>query len=83
MMTFAGIGGHLMPFVKRTRAILRSAEFGFFGVGAHDRTDAAFLWCAYPGARRCLYEFSVLRGALLLLSFLAALADHLIDCRHD
>jgi hypothetical protein len=28
-----------MPFVKRTRATLRSAEFGFFGVCVNTRTQ--------------------------------------------
>jgi hypothetical protein len=33
-----------MPFVNRTRATLRSAEFGFFGVCVNTRTHTPRFW---------------------------------------
>ena len=33
-----------MPFVSRTRATLRSAEFGFFGVEVNTRTQTPRFW---------------------------------------
>src|SRR5579871_1036143 len=35
-----------MPFVSRTRAILRSAEFGFFGVIVETRVQTPRFWGA-------------------------------------
>src|SRR5919206_601282 len=38
-----------MPFVSRTRAILRSAEFGFFGVMVATRVQTPRRWGAATG----------------------------------
>src|SRR5512138_2624641 len=59
-----------MPLVRRTRAILRSAEFGFLGVIVRTIVQTPRFWGAPLSwrTRRCLYEFSVYcrAGALLL-----------------
>src|SRR3954462_9891032 len=47
-----------MPLVRRTRATLRSAELGFFGVVVYTRVQTP---------RRCGLPFSA--GVLVLLSF--------------
>src|SRR4029450_12818608 len=56
-----------MPLVRRTRAILRSAEFGFFGVIVRTwRQTPRF--CGAPGIdtcrRRRLFQFLRMAGAL-------------------
>src|SRR5215470_963731 len=58
-----------MPLVKRTRAILRSAEFGFFGVIVRTcRQTPRF--CGAPGMAtwrwRRLFQFLRIAGALIL-----------------
>ena len=61
-----------MPEVSRTRATLRSAEFGFFGRGRVDaRADAPTLRAALEGRRLGLLDL-----------VLAALADQLLDGGH-
>ena len=61
-----------MPLVRRTRATLRSAEFGFFGVcGVHAGAHTATLRRALEGRRLAL-------GGLGC----AALADQLLDGGH-
>ena len=37
-----------MPFVRRTRATFRSAEFGFFGVEVKTRTQTPRFWGHAP-----------------------------------
>ena len=61
-----------IPFVSRTRAIFRSAEFGFFGRHRRDaRADAPLLRGALE------------RGRLRLLALgRASFADELVDSRH-
>ena len=61
-----------MPLVRRTRATLRSAEFGFFGVFVYTRVHTPRRWGA------------PLRAGVLVLSVLvlAALADQLLDGGH-
>src|SRR5215218_9036449 len=58
-----------MPLVRRTRAILRSAEFGFFGVMVRTcRHTPRF--CGAPGIGTCrwrrLFQFLRIAGALIL-----------------
>src|SRR6185503_1520760 len=58
-----------MPLVSRTRAILRSAEFGFFGVIVRTwRQTPRF--CGAPGIGTCrwrrLFQFLRIAGALIL-----------------
>src|SRR6266581_3644144 len=57
-----------MPFVNRTRAILRSAEFGFLGVIVRTwRQTPRF--CGAPGMATCLrcmpFQFLRMAGALI------------------
>src|SRR5574338_1230656 len=62
-----------MPLVRRTRAILRSAEFGFLGVIVRTTVQTPRFWGAPLSwrTRRCLYELSVYcRAGALLLTFL-------------
>src|ERR671936_2068422 len=47
-----------MPFVRRTRATLRSAEFGFFGVCVYTRVQTPRRW----GAPASAGVFVLLRG---------------------
>src|SRR4030095_13852933 len=59
-----------MPLVRRTRAIFRSAEFGFFGVIVRTwRQTPRF--CGAPGIdtcrRRRLFQFLRMAGALTFL----------------
>src|SRR5215212_10541457 len=59
-----------MPFVRRTRAILRSAEFGFLGVIVRTwRQTPRF--CGAPGMATCLrlipFQFLRMAGALTFL----------------
>ena len=51
-----------MPFVSRTRATLRSAEFGFFGVTCNARADAALLGRAARARAVFVLAFSGVRG---------------------
>ena len=51
-----------MPFVSRTRATLRSAEFGFFGVVVYTRVQTPRFW----GAPRRAGVFTFALGASLL-----------------
>ena len=61
-----------MPLVSRTRATLRSAEFGFFGVFVYTRVHTPRRWGAPFRA-----------GVLRLVGLgLAALADQLLDRGH-
>ena len=61
-----------IPLVSRTRATLRSAEFGFFGRGRVDaRADAAALGAALERRRLVLRDL-----------VLPALADQLLDRGH-
>src|SRR6476469_10650123 len=57
-----------MPFVRRTRAILRRAEFGFFGVMVRTCRQTPRFWGA-PGIEtwRCrrLFQFLRMAGALI------------------
>src|SRR5215211_6789784 len=58
-----------MPFVSRTRAIFRSAEFGFLGVIVRTwRQTPRF--CGAPGIGTCrwrrLFQFLRIAGALIL-----------------
>jgi hypothetical protein len=50
-----------MPFVSRTRAIFRSAEFGFFGVIVRTFVHTPRFWGApvLRRIRRCLKELNV------------------------
>src|SRR5688572_24034352 len=54
-----------MPFESRTRAILRSAEFGFFGVMVRTTVQTPRFWGAPFGRTECrpLSEFHVRRRA--------------------
>src|SRR6188474_2591865 len=57
-----------MPLVRRTRAILRNAEFGFFGVIVRTcRQTPRF--CGAPGIETCrwrrLFQFLRMAGALI------------------
>ena len=61
-----------MPLVSRTRATLRSAEFGFFGVVVYTRVQTP-RFCGHCLQRRHLVARHLRRGAL---------ADQLIDRRH-
>src|SRR5215208_7122961 len=59
-----------MPLVRRTRAILRSAEFGFLGVIVRTwRQTPRF--CGAPGMATCLrlipFQFLRMAGALTFL----------------
>src|SRR5215208_5015891 len=57
-----------MPLVKRTRAILRSAEFGFFGVIVRTwRQTPRFCGAPGMGTRRWrrLFQFLRIAGALI------------------
>src|SRR5215212_6460128 len=59
-----------MPFVRRTRAILRNAEFGFLGVIVRTwRQTPRF--CGAPGMATCLrlspFQFLRMAGALTFL----------------
>src|SRR3989304_7691306 len=62
-----------MPLVRRTRATLRRAEFGFLGVWVRTMVHPPRFWGAPFGCRmgRCFLEFKVncKAGALLLLFF--------------
>src|SRR5689334_4713420 len=62
-----------MPLVRRTRAILRSAEFGFLGVMVRTTVQTP-RFCGAPLSwriRRCLYVFNVyISAGALLLTFL-------------
>ena len=62
-----------MPFVSRTRATFRSAEFGFFGVIVETRVQTP---------RRC--GRALQSAGVFVFSRLgrAALADELVDGRH-
>src|SRR6187551_1572414 len=58
-----------MPLVSRTRAILRNAELGFFGVMVRTcRQTPRF--CGAPGIETCrcrrLFQFLRIAGALIL-----------------
>ena len=60
-----------MPFVKRTRAILRNAEFGFLGVIVRTWVHTPRFWGA-PFGRGVILPLRALKvyrnaGALLLL----------------
>src|SRR5688572_2236694 len=59
-----------MPLVRRTRAILRSAEFGFLGVIVRTCRQTPRFWGA-PGIEtwRCrrLFQFLRMAGALIFL----------------
>ena len=69
-----------MPFVSRTRATLRSAEFGFLGVAVYTRANAAPLGRGQaPLAALARLQAG---GRGLLLGAGAALADQLIGARH-
>src|SRR5215218_6206625 len=46
-----------MPFVSRTRATLRSAEFGFFGVVVYTRVQTPRRWGAATRRLRPLPDF--------------------------
>src|SRR2546421_11698810 len=46
-----------MPLVRRTRATLRSAEFGFFGVIVYARVQTPRRWGAAPFFFRPLPDF--------------------------
>jgi hypothetical protein len=54
-----------MPLVKRTRAILRSAEFGFLGVIVRTCVHTPRFWGAPFGrrVRRCVKELDVYNNA--------------------
>ena len=73
--------------VRRTRAILRSAEFGFLGVIVRTcRQTPRF--CGAPGIDtwRCrrLFQFLRMAGALIFeILALAAVAHELADRRHE
>ena len=74
-------------FESRTRAILRSAEFGFLGVIVRTwRQTPRF--CGAPGMATCLrlipFQFLRMAGALTFLIFgLATVAHELADRRHE
>ena len=51
-----------MPFVKRTRATLRSAEFGFFGVVVYTRVQTPRFCGAPLSAGVFVFAFSGVRG---------------------
>ena len=61
-----------MPFVSRTRATFRSAEFGFFGVVVYTRVQTPRFCGAPPSA-----------GVFVFALAAAALAHELIDSRHE
>src|SRR3990172_6317367 len=64
-----------IPFVSRTRATLRSAEFGFFGVCVRTWVQTPRFWGAPFGCirRRCFIELKVYCSAgALVLAFLNA-----------
>src|ERR671925_1058601 len=50
-----------MPFVRRTRATLRSAEFGFFGVCVNTRVQTPRRCCAPPRAGVFVFDFGAVR----------------------
>src|SRR5215510_11551593 len=60
-----------MPLVKRTRATLRSAEFGFFGVWVYTRVHTP---------RFCGQDC---RAGRLVLRRCPSVAHQLIKCRHS
>ena len=62
----------LHPFVRRTRATFRSAEFGFFGVVVYTRVQTP----RFCGAPRSAGVFTFAFGAL------ATLPHELIDSRY-
>ena len=72
--------------VSRTRAILRSAEFGFLGVIVRTwRQTPRFCGAPGIGSWRCfrLFQFLRMAGALTLRDLaLAAVAHELADGRH-
>src|ERR671918_2762302 len=73
-----------MPFVSRTRATLRSAEFGFFGVAVYTRVQTP-RFCGAPrsagvfifalGTRRPLRTSWFTVGTACLFLFLQTLSD--------
>src|SRR5215208_5330193 len=50
-----------MPFVSRTRATFRSAEFGFFGVTVKTRVQTPRFWGAPRRAGVFIFAFGVAR----------------------
>jgi hypothetical protein len=50
-----------IPFVKRTRATLRSAEFGFFGVTVKTRVQTPRFWGAPRSAGVFVFDFGAVR----------------------
>ena len=70
-----------MPLVSRTRATLRSAEFGFFGVVVYTRVQTPRRCGA---AIRRLRPWPDLRPGVetFFLGCVAALADELVDAWH-
>ena len=76
-----------MWLVRRTRAILRSAEFGFLGVIVRTWTQTP-RFCGAPGVGSCrwrrLFQFLRIAGALTFFRLgLPALAHQLADGRHE
>src|SRR5207248_9513163 len=53
-----------MPFVRRTRATLRSAEFGFFGVCVNTRVQTPRRCGAPPRAGVFVFDFGAVRPFL-------------------
>jgi hypothetical protein len=63
-----------MPFVSRTRAILRSAEFGFFGVIVRTCVQTPRFWGEpFPRDVRFLSELKVKRSAGAFVFFMGFL----------
>src|SRR5687768_7111310 len=88
-MAFArNIRGHFNTICQTDTSDLAQRRIWLLGGhGTHDRTHAAFLRCAFILAHATLLVRiqCVLQGRGFAFCFLilAALADHLIDCRHD